>query len=161
MCAQRRGEPAAAAQTMTTLITNRKATFNHEILETLDAGVELLGFEVKALRGNRGSLESAYVTVRGDEAFLMSASIPAYQPKNTPTDYDPERNRRLLLTKKEIASLAGNAKGLTIVPLSVYNVGRKIKVKLAIVRGKKHFDKRETIKSREAKRDLDRELKNR
>lgn len=156
---------------MTTLITNRKATFNHEILETLDAGIELFGFEVKAIRAGQGSLEGAHVTVRGAEAFLIGASIPAYQPKNTPTDYEPDRNRRLLLTKKEISSLAGGAgsavggkgsgKGLTIVPLSVYNSGRKIKVKIAIVRGKKKFDKRETIKKRDTDRDIRRELKDR
>ena len=147
------------------LIHNKKAGFNYEIMETLDAGIELLGFEVKALRGKHGSLEGAHVVVRGKEAFIVGSSIPPFQPKNTPTDYDPERNRRLLLTKKEIASLAGSAtakgKGLTIVPLSVYNVGRKIKVKIALVRGKKKFDKRETIKRRDINRETRREFTDR
>lgn len=143
---------------------NKKASFNYEILDTFDAGIELFGFEVKALRAGHGSIEGAHVTVRGDEAFLVGASIPAYQPKNTPADYNPERNRRLLLTKKEISSLADggtSGKGLTIVPLSVYNSGRKFKVKIATVRGKKKFDKRETIKKRDTDRDVRRELKDR
>lgn len=143
------------------LLENRKATFNYEFLEKLDAGIELFGFEVKSLRGKQGSLEGAYVIVRGKEAFMAGAYIPAYQPKNAPKGYDERRNRKLLLTKKEIEVLAGaeSKKGLTIVPLSVYNRGRKLKVLLAIARGKKKFDKRETIKRRETERDMRRELK--
>ena len=143
------------------LLENRKAKFNYEFLEKLDAGIELLGSEVKSLRANLGSLEGAYVIVRGNEAFLIGAYIPAYQPKNTSHGYDERRNRKLLLTKKEIASLvrAEAKKGLTIVPISVYNRGHKLKVTLAIARGKKKFDKRETIKRRETERDMRRELK--
>lgn len=143
------------------LLENRKATFNYEFLEKLDAGIELFGFEVKSLRGKLGSLEGAYVIVRGKEAFMVGAYIPAYQPKNAPKGYDERRNRKLLLTKKEIGTLAGaeSKKGLTIVPLSVYNRGRKLKVLLAVARGKKKFDKRETIKRRETERDMRRELK--
>lgn len=143
------------------LIQNKKAYFNYEILEKLTAGIELLGFEVKSLRNKQGSLEGSHVTVRGGEAYLVHATIPPFQPNNTPKDYDPLRNRRLLLTKKEIASLAGteNKKGLTIVPISVYNHGRKIKVEIAIARGKKQFDKRETTKKRETDREIRREFK--
>jgi SsrA-binding protein len=143
------------------LIQNRKATFNYEILEKFDAGVELLGFEVKALRQKHGTLDGAYAIVRGGETFLVNAFIPPYQPKNTPKDYDPRRARRLLLTKKEIAELARaeGRKGLTIVPLSVYHKGRKIKVEIAIARGKKKYDKRETLKRREAEREMRREIK--
>lgn len=145
------------------LLENRKASFNYEFLEKLNAGIELFGFEVKSLRARQGSLEGAYVIVRGKEAFLVNAYIPAYQPKNTPKEYDERRHRKLLLTKKEIAALglAESKKGLTIVPLSVYNTGRKLKVSLAIARGKKKFDKRETIKRRETERDIRRELKGR
>ena len=158
---------------MNILIENGKATFNYEIGEKLDAGIELFGFEVKALRAKHGSLEGAHVTIRGGEAFLIGASIPAYQPKNTPADYQPERNRRLLLTKKEISELSGGAGGkksvaavrkgkdLTIIPLLVYSIGRKIKVKIGLATGKKKFDKRETIKRRETDRDLRREFKDR
>lgn len=148
---------------MTTFAENRKASFNYEIVETFDAGIELLGFEVKAVRAKHVSLEGSHVIIRGDEAFLTGVTIAAYQPKNTPSDYDPLRNRRLLLTKKEISSLAGagSRRSLTIVPLSVYNAGRKIKVKIALVRGKKKFDKRETIKRRDTDRDVRREHKDR
>ena len=143
------------------LIENRKARFNYELLEKLDAGIELFGFEVKSLRQKQGSLDGAYVIVRGGEAFLVNSFIPPYQPKNTPKEHDPRRNRKLLLTKKELAELAGaeSKKGLTIVPLSVYSKGRKVKVGIAIARGKKKYDKRETLKRRDVERDIRREMK--
>lgn len=143
------------------LIQNKKAYFNYEILEKMEAGIELLGFEVKSLKKGQGSLEGSHVTVRGNEVFVINMQIPPYQPTNTPKDYDPTQNRRLLLTKKEISRLSGeeNQKGLTIVPLSVYNKGRKLKLEIAIVRGKKKYDKRETIKKRDVERDIRRTLK--
>src|SRR3989338_6315897 len=143
------------------LIQNKKAHFDYEILEKLTAGIELFGFEVKSLRDKKGSLEGAYVTVRGGEAYLMNPNIPPFQTNNTPTSYDPVRNRRILLTKKEIATLSAteSKKGLTIVPISVYNKGRKLKVEIATVRGKKQFDKRENTKKREAEREIRREMK--
>jgi SsrA-binding protein len=146
---------------MATLLENKKIRLDYEILETFETGIELLGFEVKALRSRMGSLLGAHVTIRGDEAFLIGMTIPPYQPANTPSSYDPERNRRLLLTKKEIARLAGleRQKGLTIVPISVYNKGSKLKVAVALVRGKKKHDKREAIRTRDAKREMERELK--
>jgi len=142
------------------LLENRKARFNYELKEKFEAGIELLGHEVKSLRQKTGSLEGAYVIVRGGEPFLVNAYIPPYQPKNTPQNYDERRARKLLLTKKEIAELAvaESKKGLTIVPLSVYSKGRKIKVEIAIARGKKKFDKRETLKRRDAERDIRREM---
>ncbi|MDP2650131.1 MAG: SsrA-binding protein, partial [bacterium] len=92
---------------------------------------------------------------------LVGASIPAYQIANAPKDYDPERVRRLLLTKKELAELSGadTQKGLTLVPLSLYNKGQKLKVEFALARGKKKHDKRQTLKEREAKRTIERSLK--
>ncbi len=143
------------------LVQNKKAHFNYEILDRYEAGIELFGPEVKALRGGHGSLEGSHVTVRGGEAYLIGMTIPPYQPGNTPKDYDPRRNRRLLLTKGQIGELAAkeSAKGLTIVPISVYNSERNLKVEIAVVRGKKEFDKRETIKKREANRDVLREIK--
>ncbi|MCW9054455.1 MAG: SsrA-binding protein SmpB [Candidatus Pacebacteria bacterium] len=146
---------------MADLIRNKKATFNFEILETFEAGIELLGFEVKSLRKKQGSLEGAHVLVRGGEVFLVGATIPPFQPANTPVDYDPERSRRLLLSKKEISELADveAQKGLTIVPISVYSKARKLKLKVAIARGKKKYDKREVIKKRESKRAIERTLK--
>lgn len=142
---------------------NRKARFDYEILEKYEAGIELLGSEVKSIRNRRMSLEGAFVIIRGGEAFLINANIPPYQIKNAPKDYDPLKNRKLLLTKKEIAELAGSEKNksLTIVPISVYNKGRKIKVNIALVKGKKKFDKRESIKKRETEREVRREYKER
>ncbi|MBI5139427.1 SsrA-binding protein SmpB [Candidatus Nomurabacteria bacterium] len=140
---------------------NRKARFDYEILEKYETGIELLGTEVKSVRGGRMSLEGAFVVVRGGEAYLINSNIPAYQPKNAPSDYDPLRNRKLLLTKKELETLAGSEKNksLTIVPISVYNKNRKIKVEVALVKGKKNFDKRETIKKRETDREVRRDFK--
>ncbi len=158
---------------MSDLIFNKKATFNYEISDTLTAGIELFGFEVKSLRKHQGSLDGSYVTVRGGEAFLIGSDIPPYQVGNTPPEYNPRRERRLLLTKDEIASLAGQSggssggkkasskAGLTAVPISVYNIGRKIKVKIGLAKSKKKFDKRETIKKRDTDRDVRREFKDR
>lgn len=144
----------------TILADNRKAFFDYEILETLSAGIELLGLEVKSLRTHSCSLEGAYVTIRGKEAFLVNASIPPYQPANTDKDYNPLRIRKLLLTKAEIEKLENieSSKGLTIVPIRIYN-NKKVKVEIAVVRGKKKFDKRESIKKRESDRNIHRTLK--
>ncbi|MEK7128361.1 MAG: SsrA-binding protein SmpB [Patescibacteria group bacterium] len=146
---------------MASYAENRKVYFNYEILQKYETGIEFLGVEVKSVRGGKMSLDGAFVIVRDGEAFLINANIPPYQVKNTPKDYDPLRNRKLLLTKKEIAELAGSEKNksLTIVPILVYNKGRKIKVEIALVKGKKKFDKRESIKKRETDREIRREYK--
>ena len=114
---------------MATLIDNHKAGFDYEILETLEAGVVLLGYEVKALRARRGSLRGAFVSIRNEEAYLKGAEIPAYQPKNTPESYNPRRERKLLLNKKEIKRLLGTEKEkrLTLIPLSLYSKANTIK----------------------------------
>ena len=143
------------------LLQNKKAYFNYEIIEKIEAGIELLGFEVKSLRGGHGSLDGSYITVSHTGVFLVGAHIPPYQPANTPASYDPYRTRRLLLTKKEIESLAGfeKEKGLTIVPISVYNKSRNIKVEIGIARGKKKYDKRQTLRKRDIEREVGRKLK--
>ncbi len=148
---------------MASYAENRKVYFNYEILEKYEAGIELLGVEVKSVRGGKMSLEGAFVIIRGGECFLINANVPPYQPNNSPKDYDPLRNRKILLTKKEISILAdsGNNKSLTIVPISVYNKGRKIKITIALAKGKKKFDKRETIKKRETDREVRREYSSR
>lgn len=135
------------------LVTNKRAKFDFELLEEFEAGIELTGQEVKSIRNKRGSLAGARVLVRGGEAYLVGASIPPYQVDNAPEDYGPERTRRLLLNKKELAQLSGAdvAKGLTIVPVSLYNKGRKLKLSFALAKGKKKQDKRENIKERETK----------
>lgn len=145
------------------LIHNKKIHFNYEITETIPAGIELFGFEVKSLRNGQGSLDGSYVTVRGGEAFVIGMQIPAYQEGNTPKEYDPLRNRRLLLNKKEIARLGEieSQKGLTIAPISVYNKGKVLKIDLGIATGKKKFDKRETTKKREVDRNIRREFSDR
>ena len=142
---------------------NRKARFDYEILEKYEAGIELLGPEVKSVRNGRMSLEGAFVIIRGGEAFLINSNIPPYQVKNAEKDYDPLKNRKLLLTKKEIAELAASEKNksLTIIPMTVYNKGRKIKVGIALVKGKKKFDKRESLKKRDTDREIRREYKGR
>lgn len=143
------------------LIENKRARFDFEFLKEFEAGISLLGTEVKALRAKRGNLSGAYVLVRGGEAFLVGASIPPYQTANVADTYDPERPRRLLLSKKELAELSGadTQKGLTLVPIALYNKSRKLKLSFALARGKKKHDKRESIKERETKRSIERQLK--
>lgn len=145
-----------------TLIQNKKVFLNYEITEKLQSGLELFGFEVKSLKSKLGSLDSSHITIRGAEAYLIGAHIPAYQPANTPKNYDPYRHRKLLLTKKEIAYLADieSTKGLTIVPISVYNKG-KIKMEIGIGKGKKKYDKRQDLKKRTAERENRREFSDR
>lgn len=143
------------------LIENKRATFDYSVLEEMEAGLELLGIEVKSLRAGQGSLKGARVIARGGEAYLVGASIPAWQIANAPKSYDPERARRLLLNQQEIARVASaeGEKGLTIIPISVYNKNRHLKLRIAIARGKKKEDKRHSIRAREEKRRIDRTLK--
>ena len=143
------------------LVENSRVRFDYTILEEMEAGLELQGVEVKSLRAGRGSLKGARVVARGGEAYLVWASIPAWQIANAPKSYDPERTRRLLLSQREIAHIASaeGQKGLTIVPLKVYNKGRNLKLAIAIARGKKKEDKRLSIRAREEKRRIERTLK--
>ena len=144
------------------LVENKKAHFHYEILDKYEAGVELLGTEVKSLRNKQGSLDGAHISIRGNEAYLLNSFIPPYQPANAPADYDPNRARRLLLTKKEIAEMIGQEKtrGLTLVAISMYNKGKYVKLLFGLGRIKKKYDKREDIKKRDSKRDIERTLKN-
>ena len=151
------------------LLEHKKARLDYEILKEFEAGIELLGIEVKSLRAHHGKLEGAHVVTRpsgkagGLEAHIVGMQIPPYQVANTPEGYEPERTRRLLLTKKELRELATyeGQKGLTIVPFSVYSKGGKLKLRLAAVRGRKKYDKRAVLKERDTKREIDRTLKNR
>ena len=146
---------------MVTLAENRKSRFDFEMLENYEAGIELLGLEVKSIKAGHMNLEGARVLVRGGEAFLVGATVPPYQVNNSPADYDPTRVRRLLLTRKQIIELydQGEQRGLTIVPISVYNKHNLIKLKIAVARGKKKYDKREDIKKRDIEREIGRTLK--
>ena len=146
---------------MPTYAVNKKAKFDYEILDTYEAGLVLEGQEVKSIRSGNISMKGAFVSFHKEDAFLTNTHIPKYKFAGNITDYDPERSRKLLLKRKEIDYLRGKSqeKGLTIVPLSVYTKGRHIKVSIGIGRGKKKHDKRETIKRRELKRELDRKMK--
>ncbi len=136
------------------LAENRKARFEYEVMDDFEAGIELLGFEAKAIRAGKANVTNAFVIVRGGEAYVIGMNIDPYQVKNTPKDYEPDANRKLLLSKQEIAEIAEktDGQGLTAIVLALYSKGPRVKAKIAIVRGKKTHDKRETIK----KRDLDR-----
>ena len=146
---------------MSVLAENRKAKFEFEILEHFEAGIELFGFEVKAVKSHKMSLEGSYVFPRRGEFFLVGARVAPYQPKNTPKDYEAARERKLLLHKKEINYLIGKAavKGLTILPLLAYAKNGRIKLEIAIARRLKKRDQREHIKEREDKRKIERTLK--
>ena len=146
---------------MANLISHSRARFDYEIMESFEAGIELLGNEVKSIRNHQGKIEGTHIIVRGGEAYIIGMHIPPYQPNNTAENYDADRNRKLILTKKEIIELEGAdaKKGLTIVPLALYPKGSKIKVNIAIVRGKKNFDKRASIKKRDTDREISREYK--
>ncbi len=145
------------------LLENKKIYFDYEILEKIEAGIELLGTEVKSLRSGKGSLVGSYIIVRGGEAYASGMDIAAYQEKNAPSDYDPKRLRRILLSKAEIQRLAAfeSKKGLTIVPISIYNKGHKLKVEIAVVRGKKTHNKKASQKSRDIEREVRREFTDR
>lgn len=141
---------------MRPLASNRKARHDYHVLETVEAGLALHGTEVKSARQGRVQLKDSYVEFRAGEAFLVGAHISAYSHGNR-ENHEPERPRKLLLKRREIEKLAGRtvAKGLTVVPLSVYLRGDRIKVELALAQGKKMYDKRETEKLRE----LDKEMR--
>ncbi|KKS38954.1 MAG: SsrA-binding protein [Parcubacteria group bacterium GW2011_GWA2_42_14] len=148
---------------MKVIATNKRAYFDYEILETYEAGLELFGFEVKSIKTGHANLGGSFIVIQAKtagspEAWLLNAHIPPYQPKNTPASFDPYRTRRLLLHKSEIRELIGKSaqKGLTLVPLRVYNKGARIKIEFGLSRHKKKEDKRETIKERETKREIDR-----
>lgn len=139
---------------------NKKARFNYQILEEFEAGIMLSGAEVKSVREGHISIKEAFATVSGGEVFLTNAHITAYKPARA-DDYNPTRSRKLLLNKKEISKLTGQvqAGGITLIPLKIYDKNGKIKVELGLGKGKKKYDKRETIKKREQEREIKRALK--
>lgn len=143
------------------LARHKKATFDFEILDRLEAGIVLSGGEVKAIRAKKAKLEGAHVLIRGSEAFIVGMHIAPYQAANTLKDYEADATRKLLLTRKELDLLDTKTEeqGLTAIPIRLYNKGRKIKVEVGIARGKKKYDKRESIKQRDTERDLKRTLK--
>ncbi len=141
--------------------TNRRARFDYEILDTFEAGIELMGPEVKSLREGRANLGDAFATIHRGEAWLEKLHISPYEPATRANPADPQRRRRLLLHRHEIDRLDGRVaeKGLTLVPLSVYFRRGRAKVELALVRGKHRHDKRETIRRREQDRETRRAMR--
>jgi SsrA-binding protein len=142
------------------IATNRKAFHDYAILQKMEAGVALTGTEVKSLREGRANLKDSYILFKGGEAFLFGAHISPYSHGNR-ENHEPERTRKLLLHRREIEKLEPQIveKGLTIVPLRLYFKGNRVKVEIAVVRGKKLFDKRETEKRREADREAAKAMK--
>lgn len=140
---------------MPALAHNKRAFHEYDLLEKLEAGVELTGAEVKAAKLGQVSLKGAYVAVRGGEAWLLGAHISSYKPAGTSRAYDPTRTRRLLIKRDEIKRLMGKIQGgLTMVPLSVYTKRGLVKVEIALARGRKQFEKRAAIKKREVEREI-------
>lgn len=141
-------------------ILNKKAFFDYTLLEKIEAGVSLLGAEVKSLKGGRATLEGAFVKIIGSEAYLVGAQVFPY-PYARPEGYDPQRTRKLLLHKAEILRLKHRleADRLTLVPVSWYSKGPQIKLEIAVARGKKQYEKRDVIKRREDKRNLERQFR--
>jgi SsrA-binding protein len=139
--------------------TNRQASFRFELLDKVEAGMVLRGTEVKALRDGGAQLKDAYATVTDGEVWLHNLHIPPYQPAAR-ENHPPERPRKLLMHRREIERIVGRIaeKGLTLVPTRIYFSGGRAKVEIATARGKDRFDKRESIKERDMKRDLDRAM---
>ena len=140
--------------------SNRKAHHEYFILERLEAGIVLTGSEIKSIRAGQMSIKEAYVRVDGREAWLIESHIAPYDPASR-MNHDPKRPRKLLLHKKEIAKLWDEAriKSLTIVPLQVYLKDGRAKVEIAVAKGKKNYDKRESIAKRDTDREIQREYK--
>jgi SsrA-binding protein len=140
--------------------SNRQAAFRYELLEKLEAGIVLKGTEVKALREGAAQLKDGYAIIRDGEVWLHNVHIPPYGPAAR-ENHEPERDRKLLLNRREIERLVGKTKekGLTLVPTRLYFKGPHAKVEIALARGKDRFDKRQSIKERETRRDMDRALR--
>ncbi len=139
---------------------NRKAEFDYNILERYEAGVVLFGQEVKSIKTGHINLAGSYVTISQSEVFLTGVKVPPYQPNNVGADYNQERQRKLLLNKKEIDYLMGKSaqKGFSLVPLKIFEKHGRIKLEFGLAKGKKKFDKKEKIKKRDIEREVNREL---
>jgi len=139
---------------------NKKGYFDYNILEKYEAGMVLFGQEVKSIKTGHINLSGSYVALRGTEPFLVGIKVPPYQPNNAGADYNENRERKLLLNKKEIDYLMGKAfqKGFSLIPLKIYEKHGRIKLEFGLAKGKKKFDKKEKIKRRDIDREINREL---
>ena len=141
------------------IASNRRARRNYAVVETLEAGIALLGSEVKALREGRIDLKDSYALIRGGEAFLIGSYIGPYEFSRD-GGHEPERERKLLLHRREIDRIAGQVaeKGLTLVPLQVYLKDGKVKVEIGLAKGKTSYDKRQTLRDRDHEREMERAM---
>lgn len=157
-----KAKPKGEAEGIHFVARNRKARHEYDLIEKVEAGIVLTGSEVKSLRAGKASLEEAYATLEKDEVWLLGCDIPEYLQANQ-LNHKPKRPRKLLLHRREINKLGSKAteKGLTLVPLAIYFKRGKAKVEICIARGRKTYDKREALKSRDAKREMDRALRRR
>lgn len=146
---------------MKTLAVNRRAGFDYELMDRYEAGLELTGAEVKSVKTGHISLKGSFVTAHGEELFLTNSLIPPYPQAHKETRHEDTRSRKLLLRRSEIRSLIGKSRveGLTLVPIRVYTKNRLVKLEFAVGKGKRRIDKRETIKKREARKDIGRAMR--
>lgn len=146
---------------MSAYATNKKARFDYDILDTIEAGLVLTGQEVKSVRAGQAKLAGGFITFHNDAAWLTNIHIPKYKHASALPDYRSDHSRKLLLRKKQIDYLRGKTqeKGLTIVPLSLYTKGPLIKVEIGLARGKKRYDKRLVLRERELKREMAKKMK--
>jgi len=133
---------------------NRKAAFDYNVLEKFEAGIVLFGQEVKSIKTGHINLAGSYVAIRDAQPYLLGVKIPPYQPNNVGADYNEERQRKLLLNKKEIDYLAGRTKqkGFSLIPLKIYDKSGRVKLEFGLAKGKKKYDKKEKIKKRDIER---------
>jgi SsrA-binding protein len=139
---------------------NKKGAFDYEILERFEAGMVLFGQEVKSIKTGHINLSGSYVALRNGEVFLLGVKVPPYQPNNAGGDYREDRDKKLLLNKKEIDYLTGKTKvkGFSLIPLKIYENNGRIKLEFGLAKGKKKYDKKEKIKKRDVEREVNREL---
>lgn len=145
---------------MKILSENKKALFDYEIIERFEAGMVLFGQEVKSIKTGHINLSGSFVALKGGEPFLVGVKVPPYQPNNIGADYNEERERKLLLNKKEINELIGKTKqkGFSLIPLKVYEKNGRVKLEFGLAKGKKKYNKKEKIKERDVEREVNREL---
>lgn len=157
-----KAKPAAGEDVIKILARNRRATHDYQIEDRLEAGLVLTGSEVKSLRDQRVSIQEGFVTIRGGQAYLVNAQILEY-PWAHQQNHEPTRERKLLLHRREIAKLDTKLtqKGYSLVPMSIYLKNGRIKLEVGLGRGKKQYEKRESVKEAEARREIDRAMSRR
>ena len=155
-------KPSSTEEGIKIVVQNRKARYDYHALDTWEAGIALLGTEVKSLRNGKANLRESYARVDGNEVYLHNVHIGEYEQGNL-NNHEPTRKRKLLLHRQEINRMRGQVeeKGLTLIPLKLYFKRGRAKVEIALAKGKREYDRRQDIAKREANRDLDRALKER